>query len=101
MTAVVWRVITIRVLCGRYFGGWRSWSVGYAIAHPRLNPVCIQPPGSRPSDVRGGVHHRPTHTDAGRMQYAPSYVPTVTTDALRGSYDCVQKGRTSMEMRPM
>ena len=26
-------------------------SVGYAIAHPRLNPVGILPPGSRPSDV--------------------------------------------------
>ena len=26
-------------------------SVGYAIAYPRLNPVGILPPGSRPSDV--------------------------------------------------
>ena len=40
----------IRVLCGRYFGG-GIVSVGYAIAHPRLNPVGILPPGSRPSDV--------------------------------------------------
>ena len=25
--------------------------MGYAIAHPRLNPVGILPPGARPSDV--------------------------------------------------
>ena len=40
----------IRVLCGRFFVG-GIVSVGYAIAHPRLNPVGILPPGSRPSDV--------------------------------------------------
>ena len=28
--------------------------MGYAIAHPRLNPVGILPPGSRPSDVHSG-----------------------------------------------
>ena len=44
------RVDVIRVLYGRYFGG-DIVSVGYAIAHPRLNPVGILPPGSRPSDV--------------------------------------------------
>ena len=43
-------VDVIRVLCGRIFGG-DIVSVGYAIAHPRLNPVGILPPGSRPSDV--------------------------------------------------
>ena len=48
--AVVRRVDVIRVLYGRYFGG-DIVSVGYAIAHPRLNPVGILPPGSRPSDV--------------------------------------------------
>ena len=30
---------------------WGTLSVGYAIAHPRLNPVGILPPGSRPSDA--------------------------------------------------
>ena len=44
------QVDVIRVLYGRYFGG-GVVSVGYAIAHPRLNPVGILPPGSRPSDV--------------------------------------------------
>ena len=29
--------------------------MGYAIAHPRLNPVGILPPGSRPSDVHFNV----------------------------------------------
>ena len=48
--AVVRRVDVIRVLYGRYFGG-DIVSVGYAIAHPRLNPVGILPPGSRPSDA--------------------------------------------------
>ena len=47
---IVWQVVVIRVLCGRYFGG-DIVSVGYAIANPRLNPVGILPPGSRPSDV--------------------------------------------------
>ena len=51
MTAVVWRVFIIRVLCGRWFRVGDVVSVGYAIAHPRLNPVGILPPGSRPSDV--------------------------------------------------
>ena len=46
----VGRVVIIRVLCGRYFRGCIV-SVGYAVAHPRLNPVGILPPGSRPSDV--------------------------------------------------
>ena len=41
----------IRVLCGRFFLWGDIVSVGYAIAHPRLNPVGILPPGSRPSDV--------------------------------------------------
>ena len=45
------RVDVIRVLCGRFFGVGDIVSVGYAIAHPRLNPVGILPPGSRPSDV--------------------------------------------------
>ena len=49
-TNALWRVVVIRVLCGRFFGG-GVVSVGYAIAHPRLNPVGIMPPGSRPSDV--------------------------------------------------
>ena len=40
----------IRILCGcNVVGG--VVSVGYADAHPRLNPVGILPPGSRPSDV--------------------------------------------------
>ena len=43
-------MVVIRVLYGRFFGG-DVVSVGYAIAHPRLNPVGILPPGSRPSDV--------------------------------------------------
>ena len=47
---IVARVFIIRVLCGRFFVGYIV-SVGYAIAHPRLNPVGILPPGSRPSDV--------------------------------------------------
>ena len=47
---VVGRVFVIRVLYGRFFLG-GIVSVGYAIAHPRLNPVGILPPGSRPSDV--------------------------------------------------
>ena len=29
--------------------------MGYANAHPRLNPVGILPPGSRPSDVHSGA----------------------------------------------
>ena len=33
-------------------------SVGYAIAHPRLNPVGILPPGSRPSDAAAVCIHR-------------------------------------------
>ena len=49
-TTAVKRWNVIRVLCGRYFGD-GIVSVGYAIAHPRLNPVGILPPGSRPSDV--------------------------------------------------
>ena len=44
------RVVIIRVLCGRFFVG-GIVSVGYAVAHPRLNPVGILPPGSRPSDA--------------------------------------------------
>ena len=50
------RVISRRVLlqfasyADAFFGG-GVVSVGYAIAHPRLNPVGILPPGSRPSDV--------------------------------------------------
>ena len=47
---IVARVVVIRVLYGRFFVGYIV-SVGYAIAHPRLNPVGILPPGSRPSDV--------------------------------------------------
>ena len=43
-------MVVIRVLYGRFLGG-GVVSVGYAIAHPRLNPVGILPPGSRPSDV--------------------------------------------------
>ena len=44
--------IVIRVLCGRFFwGDGDDVSVGYANAYPRLNPVGILPPGSRPSDV--------------------------------------------------
>ena len=49
-TTAVKRWNVIRVLCGRLFGD-DIVSVGYAIAHPRLNPVGILPPGSRPSDV--------------------------------------------------
>ena len=49
-TTAVKRWNVIRVLCGRFFGD-DIVSVGYAIAHPRLNPVDILPPGSRPSDV--------------------------------------------------
>ena len=47
---VVGQVVIIRVLYERFFGG-DIVSVGYAIAHPRLNPVGILPPGSLPSDV--------------------------------------------------
>ena len=50
IVGIVARVFIIRVLCGRFFGD-DIVSVGYAIAHPRLNPVGILPPGSRPSDV--------------------------------------------------
>ena len=50
------RVDVIRVLCGRFFVGYIV-SVGYAIAHPRLNPVGILPPGSRPSDVAAVCIH--------------------------------------------
>ena len=39
--------------------------MGYAIAHPRLNPVGILPPGSRPSDV---------HSDDGYREPVGAYV---------------------------
>ena len=51
---IVGQVDVIRVLCGRYFRRGNIVSVGYAIAHPRLNPVGILPSGSRPSDVLFG-----------------------------------------------
>ena len=56
--------IVIRVLCGRYFRGCIV-SVGYVVAHPRLNPVGILPPGSRPSDV---------HSDDGYREPVGAYV---------------------------
>ena len=39
------------------FRGGDIVSVGYAIAHPRLNTVGILPPGSRPSDVAAVCIH--------------------------------------------
>ena len=40
-------------------------SVGYADAHPRLNPVGILPPGSRPSDA----YQTQPYTAAGHNQF--------------------------------
>ena len=48
-------MVIIRVLYGRLFRGGDVVSVGYAVAHPRLNPVGILPPRSRPSDVHFNV----------------------------------------------
>ena len=53
-TAERLQIQIIRILYGcNVVGG--VVSVGYAIAHPRLNPVGILPPGSRPSDVSFNV----------------------------------------------
>ena len=49
-TAERLQIQIIRILYGCIFTR-GTFSVGYADAHPRLNPVGILPPGSRPSDV--------------------------------------------------
>ena len=66
-------------------------SVGYAIAHPRLNPVGILPPGSRPSDVAAvciigqripmraySIRPNPSHR---YREYAYNYVVAITCEA--------------------
>ena len=50
-TAVVRRVSCNSRPLRTLFRGGDIVSVGYAIAHPRLNPVGRMPPGARPSDV--------------------------------------------------
>ena len=92
----------IRVLSGRWFRG-RRWSVGYAIAHPRLSPRCrsVRVLSGRPSQLLSSTCYITKGVNTGTrgtVVLPVIYFASITTDAHRSCYLLrVTSQRTSVQ----